>query len=341
MRPGVISRRQFAVGAGAASLGLLAGCGRLSLPALSPPRSAAKVPRIGALWPVSADDGLRRGEDFRRGLSELGYVEGRTIEIEWRFGDGDLARLPALASELIALPVDIIVANSDPAVQAVKQQTDVIPIVMAVVGDPVGPGFVTSLAHPGGNVTGLTNLASGLTGKRLELLRDAIPNLARVAVLRNPGIPTHMIFWRETQAAANELGLAAQAVDFRGAEDFDSAFQAAADNHADAVMVFPEPVAPMHRARVVALAAALRLPTIYALREFVDAGGLMSYGPSHPALVHRAAYYVDRILKGAKPADLPVEQPMTFDFVVNLKTARALGITFPNEILLQVTEVIE
>jgi putative tryptophan/tyrosine transport system substrate-binding protein len=213
-------------------------------------------------------------------------------------------------------------------------------VVMAVVGDPIGPGFVSSLAHPGGNITGVTNLASGLTAKRVELLRSTLPRLSRVAVLRNPAIPTHMIFWQETQAAANELGLVAEAVDFRGADDFEAAFQAASDSYVDALVVFPEPVTTLHRARVASLAAAHRLPTMYAWREFVDVGGLMAYGPNASQLFERTAYYVDRILKGTKPADLPVEQPMTFDFVVNMKTAAALGITFPNEIMLQVTEVI-
>ena len=340
MRPSFISRRQFAVGAGATSLGLLVGCGRLSIPTLSQTRPAPKVARVGFLWPGSSDD--RYGhESFRQGLRELGYVEGGNIEVVWRFGEGDFTRVPALAAELIALPVDVLVVNSDPAVQVAKQQTGVIPIVMAVVGDPIGPGFVSSLAHPGGNITGVTNLASGLTAKRVELLRATIPRLSRVAALRNPTIPTHMIFWQQTQAAANELGIVAEALDFRSADDFEPAFQAASDRHADALVVFPEPIGSMYRTLLVGLGAAHRLPIMYPLRDFVDVGGLMAYGPSHPALFHRAAYYVDRILKGAKPADLPVEQPMTFDFVVNLKTAQALGITFPNEILLQVTEVIQ
>jgi putative tryptophan/tyrosine transport system substrate-binding protein len=329
-----LSRRQVMQGAGAVGLGLLAGCGRW--PGQAAP--APKVPRIGSLWPGSSDDG--RSESFRRGLRELGYVEDQNIEIVWRFADGDLTRLTALAAELIALPVDLIVANSDPAVQAAKQQTQVIPIVMAVVGDPIGPGFVNTLAHPGGNITGVTNLASGLTAKRLELLREALPSLARVAVLRNSAIPTHMIFWQETQAASDQLGLVAQALDFRNADDFEPAFQAASDNHADALVLFPEPIGLINRTRVVSLGAAHRLPTMYPQRDFVDVGGLISYGPSHPALFHRAAYYVDRILKGARPADLPVEQPMRFDFVINLKTAQALGLTIPPHVLLQATEVL-
>ena len=242
---------------------------------------------------------------------------------------------------MIALPVDVLVVNSDPAVQVVKQQTEVIPVVMAVVGDPVGPGFVKSLAHPGGNVTGVTNLASGLTAKRLELLRDALPGLSRVAALRNPAIPTHMILWQEMEAAAGELGIAAQAVDFRRAEDFEPAFQVASDSHAEALVVFPEPLGSMYRTRLVGLGAAHRLPTMYAWPEFVEVGGLMSYGPNTAQLMRRAAYYVDRILKGAKPADLPVEQPTTFDFVINLQTAQALGLAIPRHVLLQATEVIQ
>jgi putative ABC transport system substrate-binding protein len=337
-RAPALGRRGFVQGAGALGLGLLAGCARLSVPPLFQTSPAPKVARIGYLG-LGPSDG--RTESFRRGLRELGYVEDQNIEIVWHFADGDTTRLPALAAELIAVPVDILVVNSDPAVQVVKQQTEDIPIVMAVVGDPVGPGFVQSLAHPGGTITGVTNLASGLTAKRLELLREARPSLSRVAVLRNPAIPTHMIFWQETQAAANELGIVAQALDFRTADDFAPAFQAALDSRAEALVLFPEPIGLMHRARIVSLGAAHRLPAMYALREFVDVGGLMAYGANHPALFHRAAYYVDRILKGTKPADLPVEQPMTFDFVVNMKTARELRITFPQEILLQVTEVIE
>jgi putative ABC transport system substrate-binding protein len=273
-------------------------------------------------------------------LRDFGYADGENIELVWRFGEGDFTRVSALAAELIALPVDVLVVNSDPAVQVLKQQTSDIPIVMAVVGDPIGPGFVSSLAHPGGNITGVTNLAAGLTAKRLELLQAALPYLSRVVVLRNPAIPTHMIFWQESRAAATALGITVDALDFRSANDFEPAFQAAADSHADAVVVFPEPVGSMHRTRVVSLAGAHRLPTMYAWREFVGAGGLMAYGPNAQHLIRRTAYYVDRILKGAKPADLPVEQPMTFEFVVNLKAARELGITFPPQIMLQVTEVI-
>jgi putative tryptophan/tyrosine transport system substrate-binding protein len=334
-----LSRREFVRAVSLAGVGLLAGCGRLSIPPLFQTPPAPRVPRIGYLGLGSSDDG-RRIDSFRRGLRELGYAQDQNIELVWRFANGDPTRLPALAAELIAVPVDVLVVNSDPAVQVVQQQTEGIPIVMAVVGDPVGPGFVQSLAHPGRNITGVTNLASGLTAKRLELLRDALPSLSRVAVLRNPAIPTHMIFWQETQVAASELGIIAQAVDFRSADDFEPAFQAASDSHAEALVLFPEPIGLMHRARIVSLGAAHRLPAMYALREFVDGGGLMAYGANHPALFHRAAYYVDRILKGAQPADLPIEQPTRFDLVVNLRTAEALGLTIPPHVLLQATEVI-
>jgi putative tryptophan/tyrosine transport system substrate-binding protein len=327
-----LSRRQLVLGAGTASLGLLVGCGPLPWQAQAPTR----VPRIGYLGGRVLQD---FDDAFRQGLRDYGYVEGRNLVVEWRFVEGG-EQLRDAANELARLPVDVFVAQSTPAAAAARQATSTIPIVVAI-GDPVGAGLATSLARPGGNVTGLTNLSSGLGGKRLEFLRETIPGVARVAVLWSPDNPVKAAQWAETQSAARTLGIQVQSLEVGRPEDFESAFAAAAQDHAEALIVFGDNLTTSHAPRIVDLAAQYRLPAMYETRLVVDAGGLMAYGPNNSSLYKRAAYYVDRILKGARPADLPIEQPMTFDFVVNLKTSAALGITFSNEIMLQVTEAIQ
>jgi putative tryptophan/tyrosine transport system substrate-binding protein len=330
-----LSRRGFM--AGTAGLGLLAGCGRLPWQA----EPAAKVPRIGVLTLVTADPGDADNVAFRQGLRDLGYSEGQNITLEWR-SPGDRAdQYPELAADLVGRSVDVIVAQGFEATQAAKQASTTIPIVMAFSTDPVRVGQVASLARPGGNVTGQATLTGQLVGKRLELLRDTVPGLARVAMVWNPEGVERAFEFEETAAAAQALGLGLQSVELRSGGGLESAFASILQGRAEALFVQGNEVTNRHRPEIGDFATAHRLPTMAARRAFVEAGSLMSYGADFPAMNRRAAYYVDRILKGAKPADLPVEQPMTFEFVVNLKTAQALGITFPNEILLQVTEVLQ
>jgi putative tryptophan/tyrosine transport system substrate-binding protein len=276
-------------------------------------------------------------------MSDLGYVEGQNLHIEAREAEGQPARLPALAAELTNSSVDVIVVGATtPAAQAAQNATSTIPIVMTGVSDPVAAGLVASLARPGGNVTGLSDLAVGLSGKRLELLKETVPGASRVAALGNPTNAASAADWRATQEAARTLGLDVWSVDVHSADDLPGAFETIARERPDALIMLADPLLGVSTTTQLAdLVARSRLPSIHRSRLDADAGALMSYGPNYPALARRGAYYVDRILKGAKPADLPVEQPMTFDFVVNLKTAQALGITFPHEILLQVTEVIQ
>jgi putative tryptophan/tyrosine transport system substrate-binding protein len=328
-----LSRRQFVVGG--AGLGLLAGCGRLPWQAEQP----RKVARIGLLYasPVRS----AAVEPFREGLRELGYVEGQTFVTEERSTLGQPERLPDLAAELVQLPSDIIVAGTAPLALATRDATNSTPIVMVNVGDPVGIGLVASLARPGGNVTGLSSIAPQLVGKRLELLKAAIPSVSRVAVLSNPGNPTNALQLAEAEAAAQALELQVQSLPVRGPADLVSAFDLAIEGRADALFPLQDPFLNQFRAEILNFASRTRLPTIHGDRPWVTDGVLMLYGTSITSQWHRAAYYVDRILRGTKPADLPVEQPMTFEFVVNLKTAQALGITFPNEVMLQVTEVIQ
>lgn len=242
---------------------------------------------------------------------------------------------------MVRLNLDVIVGSSNPAITALKKATLTIPIVMAVVGDPVGAGFVQSLARPGSNVTGLSNLAEGLSAKRLELLKEVVPNTSRIAVLRHPTIPTHAVLFRETQDAANVLGVKLVLFDIRGPDEFAGTFDSMVRDQAQAFIVLPEPTTLVHRARVVQLAAKHRLPAMYPFDDFVEAGGLLSYSPSRSDLWRRSAGYVDRILKGAKPTDLPVAQPTTFELVINLKAARTLGLTIPPSLLLRADRVIE
>jgi putative ABC transport system substrate-binding protein len=280
-------------------------------------------------------------EAFAQGLQELGYVEGHNILIERRYAEGQVSRYPELVAELIQLPVDLIVAVGTLAIRAAKDATDTIPIVMVIANEPVRQGFVASFARPGGNLTGLTQINVQLTGKHLQLLKETAPGLSRVAFLWNPAIPDRAYELQETEAAAQALALRVQPLEARTPEELEAAFDAAASGRSDGLLLQNSALHFAHQARIAALAARNHLPAMSGFPEFAAAGGLMGYGPNLADQFRRAASYVDKILKGTKPADLPVEQPMRFDFVVNMKTAQALGITFPNEIMLQVTEVIQ
>jgi putative tryptophan/tyrosine transport system substrate-binding protein len=300
----------------------------------------AKVPRIGILTPA-AEASTPLFEAFRQGLRELGYVEGQNIVLEFRLAAGWMDRLQDLAAELARLKVDVILTDSPAATQAAKHATTTIPIVGATVGDPVQAGLIASLARPGGNVTGLTLLVPGLNGKRLELLKEAVPGVAQVAVLWNPTNPAATQYLRETEAAAPSLHLRLQALEVPGPDMIEAAFAAATKGQADALVTLPDAMLWNQRTKVADLAAQHRLPALFPEREFVDAGGLLSYGPSVPANFHRAAVFVDKILKGGKPADLPVEQPSRFELVINLKTAKALGLIIPPALLFQADVVIQ
>jgi putative ABC transport system substrate-binding protein len=281
-------------------------------------------------------------EELLQGLRELGYIEGQTILIEYRFSEQGDDRLPALAAELVTIPVELIVVSGTPAVFAAAQATSTIPIVMvSVAANPVETGLIQSLARPGGNITGTTNMTTQLSAKRLQLLTEIVPGLARVAVFWNPPNPSHGPILRELEAAAQTLGLDLQRLEVLAWENFEDAFQAATRGRAGALVVPPDPLPSSQVSLVADLALKYRLPTLFERREFVEAGGLLSYGAHLSDLYRRSATHVDKILKGTKPADLPVEQPMRFDFVVNMRTARELGITFPHEVALQITEVIE
>jgi len=310
--------------------------------AATPPTAKAQqprqVPRIGFLSPGTATSAPT--DAFRQGLRELGYLEGQNLVVEYRWADGDTARLPALAAELVRLQVDVLVTSSNPAVLAARQATSTIPIVFAASSDPVGTGLVASLAHPGGNVTGLSLVTPELSGKRLQLLRETLPRLARVALLWDAGNVGMADRVKETEAAARQLGVTLHVEWVRDLAGLDRAFTTLAQARLDAFLTTVEPFTGDHRQRIVAFAAQQRLPAMYEERDFVDAGGLMAYGPSLAANYRRAATYVDKILKGTKPSDLPVEQPTKFELVINLKTAKALGLTIPQSILIRADEVI-
>jgi putative ABC transport system substrate-binding protein len=318
----------------------------LTAPLAAQAQQPANVARIGYLVTgVLASPETRVLLDaFRQGLRERGYVEGQNIVIEYRAADGTLERFPALAAELVRLKPEVIVAQGTPAALAAKDATTTIPIVTPVMGDPVGDGLVASLARPGGNITGLTFLGPELVPKRLELLKEALPGVSRVAVLWHPGAyaeRTMRAMLQETEAAARTLGVHLHLVEVRGPDEFDRAFAAMASARADALLVLPSAMLFNERRRLVDLAARRRLPAMYQLGEFVELGGLMAYGASITDLVRRSATHVDKILKGAKPADLPVEQPTKFELVLNLKTAQALGITIPSSLLFQADRVIQ
>ena len=313
------TRRRFVLGAGVAGLGLLAGCGRLPGQA----REATKVPRVGLLW--ASDPSNPHYEAFLAGLRELGYVDGQNIRLVARWSDGDDERLPSLAAELVSVPVDLIVTEGTPGAAAARTAAGTIPIVMARIADPVGTGFVASLARPGGTITGLSSITTILPGKRLELLKETVPGLARVGVAASLTNPSNEMSVRETQAAGEALGVQVLVLPVHGAYDLESAFHTATRESVGALMIFGDPFFASQRAQIVRLAAQSRLPAMYNNRQFVEAGGLMAYGASFADLYRRAATYVDKILKGAKPADLPIEQPMRFEFVVNMRTARELA----------------
>jgi len=298
-------------------------------------QSPAKVPRIGVVIGGSPPLG------FVEGLRDLGYVEGRNIVIEYRAFEGRAERFPEIIAEFVRLKVDVIVSSSTPAVKAAKEATSTIPIVMAGLTDPVGAGLVASLSRPGGNITGLTNIFTELSAKRLELLKETVSGVARVAVLWNPNHPGQPLAFKQTQVAAQALGVTALSVEVRRREDFESAFRRLAPERPGALLVLPDPVTLFHRKLVTDFEAKNRLPAMYAARERVEAGGLIAYGPSVPDLWRRAGIFVDKILKGAKPADLPVEQPTKFELVINLKTAKALGLTIPQSVLGRADQVIQ
>ncbi|SRR6266542_1144962 len=303
-----------------------------------------KIPRIGYLHPGSAATvSAARMEAFRQGLRDLGYFEGKNIAIEYRYTDGksEAERLPELAAELIRLKVEVIVTSGTPAVQAIKKASATIPIVFAVISHPVENGIVGSFARPGGNATGLTILTEELSGKRLELLKEAVPSVTRVGVLSDLSNPTQPLEWKEILAAAQGLRLKLQSLGVRSANDFDIAFEAALRERAQALITLPQPLMNGHRKRIVEFATKNKLPAMYPAPEYMDVGGLMSYAPIYTDLFRRAAIYVDKILKGAKPADLPVERPAKFEFIMNLKTAKQIGLTIPPNVLARADRVIK
>ena len=299
-----------------------------------------KVPRIGYLTAGSPSSQSTRIEAFRQGLHELGYVEGKYIVIEWRYAEGKPDRLPALAAELVHLKVDIIVSASPPATRAAKEATSTIPIVMTQDSDPVANGFVASLARPGENISGLSTLAPELSGKRLELLKEIVPRLSRVAVLGTSTEPGNAQSLKEVQRAARAFGVKLQYLDVLDPKDIETVFRAARKDHAESVLVLPSAVFIFQRTQIVELAVKSRLPAMYLRGIFADDGGLMSYGVNLNDLDRRAATYVDKILKGAKPADLPVEQPTKFEFIINLKAAKQIGLTIPPNVLARADKVI-
>jgi putative ABC transport system substrate-binding protein len=311
----------------------------LSFPAQA--QQPTKIPRIGHLAASSFSTNPARIEAFRQGLRELGYVEGKNIVIEYRYAEGKLDRLPALVAELVRLKVDIIVSGGPTPTRAAKEATSTIPIVMAFDNDPVANGFVASLARPGGNITGLSTLAPEISGKQLELLKEIVPRLARVAVLGDSTTPGNAQALKEIELAAGALKVKLQYLDVLDPKDIETAFRAANKGRADAVLMMTSRVFVLQRTQIADLAAKSRLPAIYDRREFVDDSGLMSYGTNFTDLSRRAATYVDKILKGAKPADLPVEQPIKFELIINLKAAKQIGLTIPPNVLARADKVIK
>jgi putative ABC transport system substrate-binding protein len=303
-----------------------------------------KVFRVGRLSAGSPSDPLNKAniEAFRQGLRDRGWVEGKNISLESRWAGEKAESMPDLAAELVRLQVDVIVAVGSPVIQTARNATDTIPIVMAASGaDPVAAGFVSSLGRPEGNVTGLTLLSTELSGKRLELLKDVVFRLDRVAVLRNPGFPAVAIQWKETEIAASSLGVQLQPWDIRTSQDIDSAFSGMSTARPSAMLVLSDVwILDRHRAQIIAPALKYRLPSIFPWRPYVEEGGLMSYSANLPDMHRRAATYVDKILKGAKPAELPVEQPTKFELVINLKTAKQIGLTIPPAVLARADKVI-
>jgi len=323
-------RRQFIAGLGSAA----------AWPLAARAQQPGKLPTIGFLGANSPSVQSQWTAAFVQRLRELGWTEGRNVAIEYRWAEGRFDRSPALAAEFVRLKVDVIVTHATANVVAAKPATSVIPIVFAAVPDPIGYNLVTSLARPGGNVTGLSNQAPDLAGKRIELLRKVVAGLGRLAIVANVSSPNAVLEMREAEAAAHKVGLEVASFEVRRAEDIAPAFEAFKDR-AEALYVVSDPLVISNRVRFNTLALGARLPTVYSLRENTDAGGLMSYGPNLPDQFRRAADFVDKILRGMKPADIPVEQPTRFDLVINLKTARALGLTIPETLLATADEVIQ
>jgi putative tryptophan/tyrosine transport system substrate-binding protein len=330
-----VSRRQVVHGAGAVGLGLLAGCGRLPWQAAQPVR----VWRIGYLEPASEPTWF---EAFRAALVELGYVEGQNLSIENRFAEGQPERLPSLAAELAALNVELVVARGSAAALATADTAPATPIVLATGGgDAVGSGLIASFARPGGNITGVNTASVDIAAKWLELLKEAVPTLSRVALLSDPHAAVTNAHLTEMERAAATLGVELQALNLGAPEQLTGAFSAMQQEHAEGLVLVPGGRAGPQRSRIAALALTYGLPAVSEWRDFAAGGGLLAYGTNVTDLVRRAAVFVDKILKGAKPADLPMERPMRFDFVINLKTAQALGLTIPHHVLLQATEVLQ
>jgi len=315
--------------------------GAAAFNSLSALAQQSPMPLIGVLDAGSSASAKRYHEAFRSGLAQLDYVDGRNIRLEYRYADGFLDRLPGLAGELVRLNPKVIVSAPLPANLAIHQATSTIPVVMATGADPVGFGLVQSLSHPGGNITGLTNFAEELASKQLDLIRELLPNIARIGALVNVTNPLHVPQWQETQAAATKASLAVLRFDYRTVEDLERAFAKFTEEKVDAVLVPPDVTFNARRVRIVELAAKSHLPAIYFNRPYIEAGGLLSYGPNISESYRRAATFVDKILKGAKPADLPVERPTTIELVINLTTAKQLGLSVPPALIARADEVIE
>jgi len=313
--------------------------GLLAAPLAARAQQAGKVYRIGILEAIPVAQNAANLDALRKGLRDLGYVEGRNLIIEYRSADGRAERFSDLASELVRLKVDLLVTRGTPAAKAAKNATGTIPVVMATMGDP--RAIVASFAHPGGNITGVTTFSTELTAKRIELLKELVPNLSRVALLHNMGNPATPPEWEETKTAARSLGLQAELLDVRSQGDLGRAFELAVRQHVDALVIGADGLTQMHQQTIVDLVARNKLPAVYPAREFVEAGGLIAYAVNYPDLYFRFASFVDKIFKGAKPAELPVEQPTTFELLINRKTAKTLGITIPPSILLRADEVIQ
>jgi putative ABC transport system substrate-binding protein len=334
-RDGLLMQRRAFIGAIAGAL--------FAAPRTTDAQQNGKAFLIGILANVrpTESEGTRLWGAFIEGLRELGYVEGRNIRIEWRISDGKYERLPALAAELVRLDVDVIIVPADQNAAAVKRVTSTIPIVMTGSADPVGSGLVASLARPGGNITGLSILAPEMAGKQLALLKELVPRISRVAVLWNPTNPGHALSLEEAKGAARSLGVQLEPVEARSPDEFNGAFAAMTRARAGAILVLWDGMFLIHQRRIIDLTATTRLPAMYQYRGGVAAGGLMAYGPSNRDGNRRAAGYVDKILRGAKPADLPIEQPTTFELVINLGTAKALGLVIPQPLLARADEVIQ
>jgi putative ABC transport system substrate-binding protein len=316
--------------------------GALAAPVAAEAQQAVKIYRVGWLSAGSRDYNPPADQAFLRGLRVRGWIEGQNVVVEHRYAEGRNERLPALAAELVQRKVDVIVAVADAAAHAAKDTTKSVPVVMLLVGDPVASKLVASLARPGGNVTGMTFTPTlELLGKRLALLKEAVPHASRVAILSNPANPSHVRELRAVQAAAEPLKLQIHRLEARNPEDFDRVFAAMARERADGLLVLVDSMFTIHRTRLAELATRYRLPTLVGLREYVEAGGLMAYGVNIVDYVEDAAFYVDKILKGIRPGDLPVKQPTKFELVINLKTAKALGLTIPPSLLARADQVIE